>query len=136
MERPEMRVTGPVLDAPDVAALTRFYEQLLGWDIEALEGPRPGYPPGDGWSRLRPADGSTKIEIQYEAHYVRPVWPGAPRKQGMQLHLDVWVDDVAAGVAWATACGATEANEQPANRDLSRLRVMLDPAGHPFCLWS
>ena len=131
-----MRVTGPVLDAPDVAALTRFYERLLGWAIEALEGPRPGRPPGDGWSRLRPQDRSTKIEIQYEEHYVRPVWPGAPDAPGMQLHLDIWVEDLPDGVAWAIACGATEADEQPADRDLSRLRVMLDPAGHPFCLWS
>ena len=78
VNRPEMRVTGPVLDAPDVAVLTRFYEQLLGWEVEELEGPRPGHPAGDGWSRLRPADRSTKIEIQFEEHYVRPCGPGAP----------------------------------------------------------
>lgn len=131
-----MRVTGPVLDAPDVAVLTRFYERLLGWEVEELHGPRPGHPPGDGWSRLRPPDGSTKIEIQFEEHHIRPVWPGAPGAQGMQLHLDVWVEDVAAGVAWAVACGATEADHQPENRDHDRLRVMIDPAGHPFCLWS
>jgi catechol 2,3-dioxygenase-like lactoylglutathione lyase family enzyme len=131
-----MRVTGPVLDAPDVAALTRFYERLLGWDVKSLEGPRPGYPPGDGWSILRPADGSTKIEIQFEQHYMAPVWPGALNAQGMQIHLDIWVEDVTAGVAWAVACGATEAEHQPEDRDRSRLRIMLDPAGHPFCLWS
>jgi len=125
-----------VLDAPDVALLTRFYEQLLGWEIEALEGPRPGHPSGDGWSRLRPSDGSTKIEIQFEEHYTRPEWPGAPGQQGMQLHLDIWVEDVPAGVAWALACGAAEAAPQPSDRDPSRLRIMLDPAGHPFCLWS
>ena len=131
-----MRMSGPVLDAPDVAELTRFYQELLGWEIEAHEGPRPGHPPGDGWSRLRPADGSDKIEIQFEEHYVRPVWPGSPNTQGMQLHLDIWVEDLVAGVAWATRCGATEAASQPVGRDLDRLRVMLDPAGHPFCLWS
>ncbi|MGI8877799.1 MAG: VOC family protein [Candidatus Limnocylindria bacterium] len=136
MGRPPMRISGPVLDAPDVAALTRFYEQLLGWEVEDIDGPRPGRPAGDGWSRLRPADGSTKIEIQFEEHYVRPVWPGAPGTQGMQIHLDIWVEDVAAGVAWATACGATEAEHQPEDRDHDRLRIMLDPAGHPFCLWS
>ena len=122
-----MRISGPVLDAPDVAALTRFYEQLLGWEVEDIDGPRPGRPAGDGWSRLRPADGSTKIEIQFEEHYVRPVWPGAPGTQGMQIHLDIWVEDVAAGVAWATACGATEAEHQPEDRDHDRLRIMLDP---------
>jgi catechol 2,3-dioxygenase-like lactoylglutathione lyase family enzyme len=136
MDRPEIRMSGPVLDAPDVALLTHFYEQFLGWEVEALEGPRPGYPPGDGWSRLRPEDRSTKIEIQFEEHYVRPVWPGAAGEQGMQLHLDIWVDDLAAGVAWALKCGATEAEQQPEDRDRTRLRIMLDPAGHPFCLWS
>jgi catechol 2,3-dioxygenase-like lactoylglutathione lyase family enzyme len=136
MERPKMRMSGPVLDAPDVAELTRFYEQLLGWPVEDIAGPRPGRPPGSGWARLRPPDGSTKIEIQFEEHYVRPVWPGAHGRQGMQVHLDIWVEDVTAGVAWATACGAIEAEHQPANRDPSRLRIMLDPAGHPFCLWS
>ena len=131
-----MKITGPVLDAPDVAELARFYEQLLGWEVKALEGPRPGHPAGDGWAMLRPADGSTKIEIQFEQHYTRPVYPGAPGQQGMQIHLDFQVDDVAEAVAWATECGATEAASQPEGRDRATLRVMLDPAGHPFCLWS
>lgn len=131
-----MRISGPTLDAPDVPALTGFYEQLLGWEVEAIEGPRTGHPPGDGWSRLRSTDGSTKIEIQFEEHYLRPVWPGEPGAQGMQIHLDIWVDDLAAGVSWATACGAIEADHQPSDRDQTRLRIMLDPAGHPFCLWS
>jgi hypothetical protein len=136
MNRPAMRVTGPVLDAPDVTALTRFYELLLGWEVEALERPRPGRPPGDGWSRLRPTDGSTKIEIQFEENYQRPVWPQQPGDQGMQMHLDIWVGDVPSGVVWAIECGAVEAPSQPEGRDAARLRVMLDPAGHPFCLWS
>jgi catechol 2,3-dioxygenase-like lactoylglutathione lyase family enzyme len=131
-----MKISGPVLDAPDVAELTRFYHELLVWEVEEQERPRPGFPPGDGWSRLRPPDGSTKIEIQGERYYTRPVWPGAPGTQGMQMHLDIWVEDVAAGVAWAIACGATQAEHQPPDRDPNRLRVMLDPAGHPFCLWS
>ena len=131
-----MRMSGPVLDAPDVVELARFYERLLGWDVEALKVPRPGHPAGDGWARLRPADRSNKIEIQFEEHFIRPVWPSRPGEQGMQLHLDIWVEDVPAGVAWATECGAVEATPQPEGRDESRLRVMLDPAGHPFCLWS
>ncbi len=135
-DRPQMRMSGPVLDAPDVAELTQFYERFLGWPVSEIEGPRPGHPSGDGWSRLGPPDGSTKIEIQFEEHFARPVWPGRPGTQGMQMHLDIWVEDLERGVAWAVACGAAEAEEQPAGRDLTRLRVMLDPAGHPFCLWS
>lgn len=44
-----MRMSGPVLDTDDVAELTRFYVEFLGWEVEVLEGPRPGYPQGDGW---------------------------------------------------------------------------------------
>jgi hypothetical protein len=54
----------------------------------------------------------------------------------MQWHLDWWVENPEAGVAWAIECGAAEASPQPANRDLARIRIMLDPAGHPFCLWT
>jgi predicted enzyme related to lactoylglutathione lyase len=136
VERPQMKMSGPVLDTSDVVALTRFYEQLLGWEIEAQEGPRPGYPEADGWSRLRPADGSDKIEIQYEQHYEPPTWPGEPGKPGMQIHLDIWVEDLHAGIEWAQTCGAVQSEKQPDGRDLSRLRVMIDPAGHPFCLWT
>ncbi len=123
-----MQMSGPVLDAPDVPELTRFYERFLGWPVREIE--------GDGWSRLGPADGSTKIEIQLEEHFVRPVWPGAPGAQGMQMHLDIWVEDLERGVAWAIACGAVEAEHQPEDRDRALLRILLDPAGHPFCLWT
>jgi catechol 2,3-dioxygenase-like lactoylglutathione lyase family enzyme len=136
MDRPVMLVTGPVLDAPDVGELTRFYQRLLGWEVETFEQAPPGRPPGDGWSRLRPPDRSTKIEIQFEENYQPPLWPQRLGDQGMQMHLDIWVDDVARGVAWAKECGALEAPSQPTGRDPARLRVMLDPAGHPFCLWS
>ena len=68
-----------------------FLRAVARMGSRGARGPRPGYPPGDGWSRLRPADRSTKIEIQFEEHYARPVWPGAAGAQGMQLHLDIWV---------------------------------------------
>ena len=49
----------------------------------------------------------------------------------MQLHLDIEVDDLDAGVAAAVALGATVAEFQPQDD----VRVCLDPAGHPFCLF-
>jgi len=129
--RPRMQVTGPVLDAADVVGLAKFYEQLLGWPITELEGPRPGYPPEDGWAKVRSPAGDLKIEFQYEQHYKPPVWPPVPGEQQMMIHLDIQVDDLEAGVAWAVAAGATVADDQP-QQDV---RVMLDPAGHPFCLF-
>jgi predicted enzyme related to lactoylglutathione lyase len=50
----------------------------------------------------------------------------------MQLHLDIEVDDLAAAVELAVAAGATVAEFQPQDD----VRVCLDPAGHPFCLWT
>lgn len=50
----------------------------------------------------------------------------------MTSHLDIAVDDLQAGVDWARQAGATLADYQPQEH----VRVMLDPAGHPFCLFA
>ena len=60
-----------------------------------------------------------------------PVWPAGPGDPRMQVHLDVEVDDLAAAVEAAVAAGARVADFQPQDD----VRVCLDPAGHPFCLW-
>ncbi|NEA36641.1 VOC family protein [Streptomyces sp. SID13031] len=52
-------------------------------------------------------------------------------KPQMQLHLDLEVDDLDQAVAHAIDCGA----ELPAFQPQERVRVMLDPDGHPFCLY-
>ena len=49
----------------------------------------------------------------------------------MQVHLDIEVDDLDAASALARELGATLAEFQPQED----VRVHLDPAGHPFCLW-
>lgn len=131
MERPELRLVGPVLDSPRPLELARFYERLLGWEIVRSEGPRPDGPPDDGWALLRSRDGSQKIEVQYEPHYVAPTWPPVDGGQLMMMHLDFGVPDLDDGVRWALEAGATEAVHQPQ----PDVRVMLDPHGHPFCLF-
>jgi Glyoxalase-like domain len=49
----------------------------------------------------------------------------------MQAHLDIAVDDLAAAGEHAIAAGAVLAVRQPQDD----VRVYLDPAGHPFCLF-
>lgn len=132
MARPRMTITGPVLDAADPVGLARFYERLLGWTMVASEGPRPGYPTEDGWAKLRSPAEDLKIEFQWERHYVAPTWPPLAGQQQMMMHLDIEVDDLDVGVAWAVEAGATVAEHQPQEG----VRVMLDPAGHPFCLFA
>lgn len=63
------------------------------------------------------------------------MWPEQPDAQDKMLHFEIAVDDMKAAVAHAVAAGATIASPQPADRDHNQLRVMLDPAGHPFCLY-
>ena len=48
-----------------------------------------------------------------------------------RYHLDFYVDDLDEAQATLVARGARVADPQP-NPD--RWRVMLDPAGHPFCI--
>ena len=49
----------------------------------------------------------------------------------MMVHLDIATDDLDAAVAHALECGATLADHQPQDG----VRVMLDPDGHPLCLF-
>jgi hypothetical protein len=115
-------LSGVVLDAPDVAALGRFYQRLTGWPVRSDE---------PDWFKIVPPGGGTGISIQLEPDHVRPIWPSATTHQQMQLHLDLLVDDLTTASAHAEDCGATLADFQPQDD----VRVYLDPVGHPFCLF-
>jgi hypothetical protein len=80
-------------------------------------------------------DDRLKIEFQGSPDYRRPVWPNQDNQQQMMMHLDIEVDDLEAAVAMTIAAGGTEAPWQPPNRNRDRMRIMLDPAGHPLCLF-
>lgn len=113
---------GVYLDAPDAFALARFYADLLGWSLGK----------GDGNSVvMAPPDGVTYIGFQTSPEYVPPVWPPVEGSQQMMLHLDFEVEDLEAASAHAVELGATVAEYQPQDD----VRVHLDPAGHPFCLY-
>jgi len=117
-----MKLTGIVLDAPDARELAGFYQRLLGWEVEQDE---------PNWVKLRAPGSGAGLSFQTEPAYVRPVWPAKPDAQQMLAHLDIEVDDLDAASARAVALGATVADFQPQDD----VRVHLDPAGHPFCLW-
>jgi catechol 2,3-dioxygenase-like lactoylglutathione lyase family enzyme len=121
-ERPAMTLTAVVLDSPDAGLLADFYQRLLGWPVGTSE---------PGWVTLRPAGGAAGLSFQTEDGYVRPAWPASAGDQQMMLHLDIEVDDLNIAGAHAMAAGAALADFQPQEK----VRVYLDPAGHPFCLW-
>jgi catechol 2,3-dioxygenase-like lactoylglutathione lyase family enzyme len=119
---PRLTLTGTNIGAPDANALADFYRRLLGWTT-ALEEP--------GWVILRPPGAGHTLNFQTEERYGRPAWPAGPGDQQMMMHLEIQVDDLEASVAHAIAQGATLAGYQPQQG----VRVCLDPAGHPFCLY-
>jgi catechol 2,3-dioxygenase-like lactoylglutathione lyase family enzyme len=123
MTEPTFRVSSTVLGAPDPAGLATFYERLLGWERRVDE---------PEWVVIKPPGGTTGLAFQLERGHVPPTWPAGPGDQQMQVHLDLGTPDLEAGVARALGLGATQAAYQPQDD----VRVMLDPVGHPFCIFT
>ena len=108
---------------PRLADDAAFYRDLLGWDL-AEESPQ--------WCTMAMPGVPVNLAFQTEPLHERPTWPAAPGTQQMQLHLDFEVDDLAGAVHDALALGA----ELPEHQPQADVRVLLDPAGHPFCLYT
>ncbi|MGW0824892.1 VOC family protein [Streptomyces sp. NPDC002845] len=125
MPRRRTKVSTVVLDAPDAHELAGFYQRLLGYEVRGDE---------PDWVLIGPPDGDGGVSPAFETEraYVPPVWPTRdPGDQQMMLHLDIEVDDLEGETARAVAEGAVLAECQPQDD----VRVLFDPAGHPFCLW-
>jgi|SRR5687768_2773248 len=120
-DRPLVRVGTVNMDCRDSQAMADFYGKLLGWEIKWRDGT---------FIILGNPDGGPDISFEPYEDYEPPVWPEQPGEQWKMIHLDMSVDDLEAAVQHAIACGARLADYQ--GRD--DIRVMLDPAGHPFCL--
>ena len=112
----------PTIDCPDTAVLLAFYQKLTGWETRyESEEYSAISPEGMAWNG---GLGFQKVE-----NYQAPDWPGQKRPQ--QVHLDFYVTDLEKAQREALEIGAVLAESQP---EPDRWRVLLDPAGHPFCL--
>ncbi|MEO6652443.1 MAG: VOC family protein, partial [Ilumatobacteraceae bacterium] len=120
-------LVGVCIDAADGESVAAFYAGLLGWDITASD--------DNGWFQLHDPDGHIALNIQQEAGYEPPVWPERSAQQQKMMHLEIEVQDLERSLHRAVALGGVEAPFQPPDRDRDRLRVVLDPAGHPLCLF-
>lgn len=112
---------GTAIEAPDPGALARFYSALLGTPIGHEE---------PGTAILAAPEGAISIVFQKAAGYQAPVWPPADGAQRPMMHFDFQVGDLDSAVAEALDLGASLAEHQPQDH----VRVLIDPAGHPFCL--
>jgi hypothetical protein len=113
-----VRLGAIAVDCPDPAALGDFYKNVLDLevmfssaDLVALQG------------------AGVLLTFERIADHQRPSWPGGPVPK--QLHLDIAVSDLDTEESRTLALGATKAEDQP-NPD--QWRVLIDPAGHPFCI--
>lgn len=120
--RPSLRVATVCIDCANADAMAEFYGRLLGWEVTYRE---------PDFVLMRDPAGGTGLSFQAETWYRAPLWPEQPGAQDKMLHLDIQVEDLDAAVAHALASGARLAEYQPQQH----VRVLLDPAGHPFCLF-
>jgi predicted enzyme related to lactoylglutathione lyase len=108
------------LDCRDPHALAAFYQRIVGGEIKATDA-------SPDWVELA-IDSSSDLGFQLDPEHRAPEWPdGLPQ----QVHLDFEVADLDEAERYAIDAGAITARVQP---EPDSWRVMLDPAGHPFCL--
>ncbi|MFJ3927416.1 VOC family protein [Streptomyces sp. NPDC090022] len=119
MSTPEIRLLSFDFDCLDPAELARFYGEAL--DLPAL------YRSDD--FILLGREGAPGLGFIRQADFRPPTWPDPAL--GKQAHLELGVDDLDAAQERMLALGATLPSFQP-RPDV--WRVLLDPAGHPFCL--
>jgi catechol 2,3-dioxygenase-like lactoylglutathione lyase family enzyme len=112
---------GAVIDCPDPAALAAFYSTLTGMPVVFSD---------ENYAAIAAGDGPY-INFQRVDLFRRPEWPGQDRPQ--QFHLDFAVEDQEHSVALALDHGAERPDFQP-GAESGKWTVLLDPAGHPFCL--
>lgn len=115
------------LDCSDPHAMAHFYGRLLGWEPTTVE---------PDWVLMRDPRGGTGLSFQQTEGYQPPTWPEEPGRQQKMIHLDIRVTPptqaaLQVAVDLALSAGGTLAHPQP-RQDL---RVILDPAGHPLCLF-
>ena len=116
-ESPVAALKMVTLDCADPEASAAFWSALLGWsvvhaekDYAMLQGPSSAL----GFGRVD--------------DYRPPAWPNVNGSK--QFHFDLAVEDLDAAATAAVELGATLPEDQPGET----WRVLLDPAGHPFCL--
>ncbi|MFG2576929.1 VOC family protein [Streptomyces sp. NPDC048481] len=114
-----IRYAAVTFDCPDPAELARFYGEALGLPVVYSS---------DDFIMLG-QEGSAGLGFSRLAGYRRPTWPDPSQEK--RAHLDLGVDDLDAAQARLLALGAVEPASQP---QPDRWRVLLDPAGHPFCI--
>ncbi|MGW1590221.1 VOC family protein [Streptomyces sp. NPDC002386] len=116
---PAFRYAAVTFDCADPAEMARFYGESLGMSVL--------YSSDD--FILLGREGSTGLGFNRLADYRPPTWPDPAQEK--QAHIELGVDDLDIAEKRLLDMGATKPGFQP---QPERWRVLLDPAGHPFCI--
>ena len=113
-------IIGIAFDCLDANKLADFYTNISGWEKEISS---------EEWAGIRTPQGILLV-FQTVENYVPPVWPWKTGEQQQMAHIDFKVDNLSEAEELATRHGAKKSDVQYFDTST----VMLDPAGHPFCL--
>jgi predicted enzyme related to lactoylglutathione lyase len=114
--RPTVAWAEVTIDCCDTARAAHFWSELLGLPARTQS--------IEGWFQLGPGSaGGPVINLQPVAE---------PKVGKARVHLDFWVDDLAAAVALVESLGGRRIEEHGYGPWL--IDVMADPEGIEFCL--
>lgn len=114
------------LDCPEPVVLARFYQALLGGEVNR---PDPRWRVDEDWATLHVDD--LVLGFQRAPDHRPPRWPDPAFPQ--QFHLDFEVDEFEPEHERLTALGAT-LQKRFSKGDGYGWHIYTDPIGHPFCL--
>lgn len=115
---PATAIAALTVDCSDAKAMVMFYKEAFGGRAD------PDFPHLD----CVRVDGLLMLFRELDG-WVPPTWPGS----NLQMHLEVYVDDLEQAETRLLSLGAGKPTEQdPADPGLV---VLTDPAGHPFCIF-
>jgi catechol 2,3-dioxygenase-like lactoylglutathione lyase family enzyme len=115
---PVATFTAVTVDCPDPRTLAEFYREVTGQEIIYSD---------DDYAYLDSGGAGVSLGFQRVAGQSRPGWPGDAK----QMHLDFRVADLDEAQRRLEELGAATPDFQPGG---DKWRVMVDPAGHPFCI--
>ncbi len=106
------------IDCPDPNAMADFYAAALGGEVTHRA------------TGASVEAAGLNLVFRANPDYRPPTWPSP--EVPLQSHFEFVVADLEAAIGQMVQLGATPAEQQ--DPDDPHLVVLLDPAGHPFCL--
>jgi hypothetical protein len=117
---PLVELAAITIDCGDPAPMAAFYAAAFAAEVSHADDT-------GAWIHI---SADLLVLVRTVDDYQPPAWPATDIP--LQMHFEMWVDDIEEAETRLRELGATTPDFQPL-REHGNL-VMLDPAGHPFCI--